>query len=176
MVRVSRVDSEGVYVEDPSGHMLYDRFLFDFNPQVGDPVKVIKNYDGTIMRISYDVTERKIKSANTIKLVIAIYSIAFGIVSFLGQFQLEESNPYTFILVIAIVGSGIFMLARDNEKLSYNASITNFVVYCICMFFSLFIFFINPALALLSFVFYGIPFVLGIIYLVKMKDIKFNRY
>ena len=107
------------------------------------------------------------RSSSALK-VVSIYSIVIGVLGLIGSFnnQLSSYGSNAFIFIVLIVLS-ILSLSIQNLTAQKVFMIIIFVFYCLMIGTSLIILVLFPGIGLLVLGLFVVPFIYGIIYLVK---------
>ena len=104
----------------------------------------------------------------TAKKVVAIYSIVFGGLGFIGGLS-QEPDPITIIIEILLIILGILLLIPSLQKVEKGLIITGLVYYSLLVLAGLVFFFILPLMGILIWVLAGVPFAFSIVYLVRRR-------
>jgi len=102
----------------------------------------------------------------TAKKVVAIYSIVFGALGFVGSFN-DAVDVWTLIIEILLIVLGILLLVPALQKAEKGLIITGLVYYSLLVLAGLVFFFILPFMGFLIWGLSGVPFAFSIVYLVR---------
>jgi len=102
----------------------------------------------------------------TAKKVVAIYSIVFGALGFMGSFN-DAVDVWTLIIEILLIVLGILLLVPALQKAEKALIITGLVYYSLLVLAGLVFFFILPFMGFLIWGLSGVPFAFSIVYLVR---------
>ena len=178
MAKILDVEDRSVFVDDQGTHLKLDISLFDFEPRVGNNIVIFRDENGKTAKVmlgEQDFVEGKGVKSRTFRKIIAFYSIAFGVLSLIGQVQMTI-NPGSLLFALVVLALGVCLVTIRSESVLHGFSIGTFILYCLGLLSSLYLFSIagesiyyGEVLLLLLFVFavFAIPFTFGIFYLVK---------
>ena len=180
MAKILNIDESAIFVDDKGVHLKIDRELLDFEPRLDDSVIIFRDENGKIAKVILGEEKKEVKKVNgikskTVRLVIAIYSVTFGVFASIGQFE-GTVDVGALLFSVLILAAGICLLLIKSEPVLHGFSIGTFVLYCLGVLSGLYLFILageyitDPevlSLVLLTLAIYSVPFALGIVYLVK---------